>query len=119
MAGSLQLAKHRSWEDWLSIAFGVLILISPAAMFSVVPAPVLYNALACGVVLLGVTLFEIMNRERWEEALYFVVGVWLAVSVFLIDYGAASPLRIWHFALGALVAVLAAFEFWQDSTKQA
>jgi hypothetical protein len=49
-----------------------------------------------------------------EEVASAAIGVWLMVSPFLFGYAAIGQLRFWHFALGVLVALLAAVEFWQD-----
>ena len=79
----------------------------------------MFSVLATGIVVLAVTLFEIMISGRWEEFIQFVLGLWLAVSIFVLDYGAAGQLRILHFVLGALLAAIAVVEFWQDMTKTA
>ncbi|MBI2717460.1 MAG: SPW repeat protein [Rhizobiales bacterium] len=115
----LQLTTHRPWEDWLVTILGILVLAAPITVFREASGPALFNGLAVGVVILAMVLFEAMNRLRLEEIVQFAAGVWLMISVFVIDYGLAGQLRIWHFILGALVAILAAFEFWQDSVKRA
>ena len=112
------LKVHRGWEDWLLIGLGVLLLLTPALVVGEMPPQVLYSALAVGVVVMIMALFEITLKGRWEEIIQFALGVWLAASVFVLDYGIASELRALHFAIGALVAVMAAIEFWQDSLKK-
>lgn len=82
------------------------------------PAPVMVSVLASAVVILALSLFEVMMAGRWEEVIEFFVGLWLTVSVFVLDYGMASQLRIWHFVFGTLVALMAAIEFWQDSMEK-
>ena len=54
----------------------------------------------------------LVDLRRWEEVAEFVCGLWLIASPF--DYAGSGALTIWHFILGVLVALLAAFEFWQD-----
>jgi hypothetical protein len=112
------LKIHRGWEDWLLTGLGALLLLTPALVQGEMPPPVLFSSLAVGVVITAMALFEIMLKGRWEEIIQFVLGVWLAVSVFILDYGIAFELRALHFAIGALVALMAAFEFWQDSLKK-
>jgi hypothetical protein len=109
---------HRSWEDLFSAALGVLLLVSPILVQGDMPPPVMFSVLMAGIVVLAVSLFEVMMAGRWEEVIQFVLGLWLAVSVFVLDYGAAGQLRVWHFVIGALVALMAAIEFWQDSLKK-
>jgi hypothetical protein len=110
---------HRSWEDLFSAALGVLLLVSPILVQGDMPPPVMFSVLSAGIVILAVSLFEIMMAGRWEEVIQFALGLWLAVSVFVLDYGIAGQLRVWHFVIGALVALMAAIEFWQDSMKKA
>ena len=109
---------HRSWEDLFSAALGVLLLVSPILVQGDMPPRVMSSVLLAGIVVLAVSLFEVMMAGRWEEVIQFVLGLWLAVSVFVLDYGAAGQLRVWHFVIGALVALMAAIEFWQDSLKK-
>lgn len=112
------LKVHRGWEDWFLIGLGGLLLLSPALVLGEMPPQVLYSALAVGVVVMAMALFEITLKGRWEEIIQFALGVWVAASVFVLDYGIVGDLRALHFAIGALVALMAAFEFWQDSLKK-
>ena len=112
------LKTHQGWEDLFSAFLGVLLLVTPVAMQGQLPPPVMFSVLTVGIVVLAVSLFEIMMSGRWEEVIQFALGLWLAASVFVLDYGAAGQLRIGHFVIGALIAIMAAFEFWQDSLKK-
>lgn len=112
------LKVHRGWEDWLLIGLGGLLLLTPALVPGEMPSLVLYSALSVGAAIMILALFEITLKGRWEEVIQFVLGVWLATSVFVLDYGIAGDLLILHFVIGALVALMAAFEFWQDSLKK-
>ena len=112
------LKVHRGWEDWFLIGLGGLLLLTPALVMGEIPLQVLYSALSVGVMVMTMALFEITLKGRWEEIVQFAVGVWMAASVFVLDYGFAGDLRTLHFAIGALVALMAAFEFWQDSLKK-
>ena len=109
---------HRSWEDLFSAALGVLLLVSPILVAGDMPPPVMFSVLIAGIAILAVSLFEIMMAGRWEEVIQFVLGLWVAVSVFVLDYSTIIELRAPHFAIGALVALMAAIEFWQDSVKK-
>ena len=112
------LKTHRGWEDLFSAALGVLLLVSPILVQGDMPPPVMFSVLIAGIVVLALSLFEIMMAGRWEEVIQFFLGLWLAVSVFVLDYSTIIELRALHFAIGALVALMAAFEFWQDSLKK-
>ena len=112
------LKTHRGWADLFSAALGVLLLVSPILVRGDMPPPVMFSVLIAGIVILALSLFKIMMAGRWEEVIQFLLGVWLAVSVFVLDYGIAIELRALHFAIGTLVALMAAIEFWQDPVKK-
>jgi hypothetical protein len=111
------LKRHRTWEDWVGMGLGVLILISPFAVNDQLEQAMTLNTLVTGLLVLIVSEIELLGAaawETWEEVVSAAIGVWLMVSPFLFGYAAIGQLRFWHFALGALVALLAAVEFWQD-----
>jgi hypothetical protein len=78
---------------------------------------VVLNALIVGLIVCAVAALEMLALERWEEAIGFACGIWMIASPFVFGYADAGMLRYWHFALGALVAIFAAMEFWQDTTS--
>jgi hypothetical protein len=57
---------------------------------------------------------EYIALQRWEEACEMALGLWLAVSPYVLGYSADGALRFWHTALGGLVILLAALKLWQD-----
>jgi hypothetical protein len=111
------LRTHRAWEDWAMMVFGALTVISPwlspgeAATHT---KGLILNAVIVGLVICALAALEMLVLERWEEAIGFLCGAWLIASPFVFGYAGAGVLRFWHFGLGALVALFAAFEFWQD-----
>ncbi|MGA7485382.1 MAG: SPW repeat protein [Xanthobacteraceae bacterium] len=105
---------HRTWEDWVSMVLGVLIGISPWLASEQSDVAVNWNAVIVGALVIGLAALELAGLQRWEEVGEIVCGLWLIVSPFIFGYGDAGALRYWHFALGALVALLAVAELWQD-----
>ena len=122
MATMRILATHRAWEDWAMMGFGVLIVLSPwltPAEGMTHGMTVTLNAVIVGLLVGAIAVLEMLALDSWEEAIGFVCGVWLIAAPFLLGYADAGMLRFWHFALGALVAIFAAMEFWQDSARPA
>lgn len=112
MAGIFKI--HRTWEDWASIVLGVLIGLSPWLAGQQDDAAVNWNAVILGAVVIALAALELAGLQRWEEVGEIACGLWLVVSPFMFGYADAGVLRYWHFALGALVALLAVVELWQD-----
>jgi hypothetical protein len=101
---------HR-WEDVASILLGVAAAIA-AVFFHPALDAILINGAIAGLVIIALAVMEITMPPRWEEPLEIAAGIWLMASPFSFGYG--DPLRIVHVVIGALVAILAAIELWQD-----
>jgi len=116
MAGIRFFNVHRTWEDWLGMALGVLIGLSPWIAERPQGELPMLNAIAVGVAVLLLAETELVDLHRWEESLELLCGLWLIASPFALGYVEAGGLATWHFALGGIVTVLAAIKLWQDWT---
>jgi len=116
MSGIWFFNVHRSWEDWVSMLLGVLIGFSPWLADQQHDQSVMWNAVLVGALVLGLAQLEYVSLQRWEEIGGIACGLWLIASPFTFGYAEAGALRYWHFTLGAIVALLAALELWQDWT---
>ena len=105
---------HRSWEDWFGMLIGVLIGISPWLAEQQSDPAVMWNAVLVGALVLVLAQLEYVSLQRWEEIGEIIVGLWLIASPFIFGYAEAGLLRYWHFVLGAIIALLATWELWQD-----
>ena len=114
MSGTRFFKPHRSWEDWVSMLIGVLIGFSPWLADQQGDQAVIWNAILVGAVVLVLAQLEYVSLQRWEEIGEIIVGLWLIASPFIFGYAEAGPLRYWHFVLGAIIALLATWELWQD-----
>ena len=104
--GPLGLLQHRRWEDIASMILGAAIIISPLWL-GVTETPTK--------AVVALASLEVVFLRRWEEILALACGVWLAIQPFVFAYD--PPLRNWHIVLGALVAILAILELWQDRNR--
>jgi hypothetical protein len=114
MSGIRFFNIHRPWEDWVSMLIGVLIAFSPWIPEQQHDQAVMWNAVLVGALVLGLAQLEYVSLHRWEAIGEIACGLWLMASPFTFGYAEAGALRYWHFALGAIVALLAALELWQD-----
>lgn len=114
MSGTRFLTIHRSWEDWVGMLIGVLIVISPWLAEQRGDQAVIWNAVLVGALVLGLAQLEYVSLQRWAEAGEIVLGLWLIASPFTFGYAETGALRYWHFILGAIVVLLAALKLWQD-----
>lgn len=114
MRRSALLKEHRTWEDYVGIFLGVLIGLTPYIAGETASQAVILNAMVVGILVLMLASFELVHLHRSEEIAEFLCGAWLVASPFVFGYAEAGSLRWWHFSLGALVALLAVLEYWQD-----
>ena len=115
------LNTHRTWEDWLGMLIGVLIVASPwfpsEQSHEVVDADrsyVILNTFAVGIILFGIAQLEYVALQRWEEVAAILLGLWLIASPYMLGYSHEGMLRFYHTSLGSLVVLLAALQLWQD-----
>lgn len=111
------VTQHRGWEDLFSAACGVLIILSPALAYGDVGVAVFIATGFVGVVITMLAMLELMAHQRWEELAELACGLWIVLSPLVFGY--AGILRYSHFVLGAVVAVLALLELWQDRRRAA
>ncbi|MBX9592602.1 MAG: SPW repeat protein [Hyphomonadaceae bacterium] len=109
------MGVHRTWEDWASICLGVVTVLTPWLAGATQNQTITLNAVIIGMAVVVLAAFALVNLHRGEEVAAFACGLWLMASPFVFGY-AGSQLATWHYALGALIAVLALLEFWQDWT---
>jgi hypothetical protein len=108
------LKTHRTWEDGVGLTLGLIIGLSPWFYDEpVVPAVVLNSGLV-GLAVLALAQLELVRLRRWEEIAQLACGLWLSASPIIFHYAHQDHLRLWHWALGAVVSMLAVFELWQD-----
>ena len=108
------LTTHRTWEDFLGMLLGALIVASP---WLAGPAPgqlVFLNTALVGTLVFALAALSFVGLQRWEEVAEMACGAWLIVAPFALDYADGGQLQYWHFALGLGVVLLAGLELWQD-----
>jgi hypothetical protein len=116
MAGIRLFNVHRTWEDWLGILLGILIGLSPWLAGQEDDRSVMWNAMIVGALVLALAAVELVDLHRWEETGEIICGLWLIASPYIFGYVGTGTLQYWHFAIGAIVVLLAVVELWQDWT---
>jgi SPW repeat-containing protein len=112
---------HRTWEDWLGMLLGVLIVLSPwfpmqtdNAIVDAERSFIILNTFTVGILVFGLAQLEYVALQRWEEVAEIALGLWLIASPYIFGYSGDGLLRFWHSSLGGLVVLLAALQLWQD-----
>ena len=113
--GHSWITEHRRWEDYLSAAIGVLVVLSPSLAAGNAATAVTISTGFVGVMIVALAMLELMSLQRWEEVLELICGAWVIASPFVLNYG--GQLRVWHFVLGGIVVALALLELAQDRNR--
>jgi O-antigen/teichoic acid export membrane protein len=108
------LKTHRTWEDGAGLVLGLMIGLSPWFYDEPVVPVVLLNSGLTGLAVLALAQLELVRLRRWEEVAQLACGLWLTASPFIFHYAHQDHLRLWHWALGSVVSILALLELWQD-----
>ncbi|MGA7326785.1 MAG: hypothetical protein WBX25_20410 [Rhodomicrobium sp.] len=111
----LKHPAHQEWEDWLLLALGIAICVSPSLANSGYNGLLAASAVVTGLIIIFVAQLEIVALSRWQEFINLICGAWIAAAPLILRY--YGQLRFWHFGLGGLVVIITLFEFWQDKQK--
>jgi hypothetical protein len=111
------LKTHRTWEDGVGLMLGLMIGLSPWFYDEPTVPVVLLNSGLTGLAVLALAQLELVRLRKWEEVAQLACGLWISASPFIFDYAHQDHLRFWHWALGAVVSMLAIFELWQDWSR--
>jgi hypothetical protein len=104
--------EHKSWEDWAVFALGGALLLTPIVDSSGLTALGITNLVIVGFAVMAVAVSELILPERWDARATLVLGVWTIFAPFVFGY--VGQLGFWHGVIGSLIAVLSAFELWQE-----
>ena len=96
-------------EDWLGIALGVWMLVSPWALGYSAESAASMNALFLGCILIFLELLNLDAHEDLEEKLDIVAGLWLVAAPFLLGFSSAFAAAANAMAVGALTIAFAAW----------
>lgn len=97
------------WQDWASFALGAWLSVSPWLLGFSTHDAATANTAVLGLLLMGLSLFDVWLPEMAEEWLNFLVGLWLMIAPPILGYSAQVAATMNSVVLGVLVAVFAAW----------
>jgi hypothetical protein len=71
-----------------------------------------WNAWISGLLIAGLALAAVVELQEWEEWINLIVGLWVAVSPWLLGFAGLASALWTHVGVGLAVAILAAIELW-------
>lgn len=122
MFGPGFLDTHRTWEDWVGMALGMLVVLSPWLTgeanhgLGAGPEPryAILATMLVGILVFCLAQMEYVALRRWEEACEMFLGFCLIALPHLLGYAGDGALRLWHTGIGGAIVLLAMLKLWQD-----
>jgi hypothetical protein len=96
--------------DVVNLCLGTILFLSPW-LFSVSLGTPRQTAAIAGLLIAMLSIAALTAFALWEEWLNLIVGLWLNASPWLLGFQGSRAMTI-DVVIGAVVAVLAAFEAW-------
>ncbi len=96
------------WQDWVSLALGVLLFISPWAFGTAIKGSISWDAWIIGVigVILALLALAFVSTATIAEGLAVVLGVLLFISPWALGFAAVSAAAWTAWIIGALFVVV-------------
>ena len=101
--------KTLQWEDWLGVALGAWLLVSPWVTDYSTSDAATMNALVMGVILVLEEFLELGAHEMFEEWIDIVAGLWLIVSPMVLGFASLTSATVNAVAVGMLTVLFAAW----------
>jgi hypothetical protein len=98
--------------DIVNLIAVLCLLLSPWVLGFTATAHAAWNAWIVGAVMGLVALGALVAFSEWEEWVNLVLGLWAAISPWVLGFTALAAATTAHVILGLIVAVLAAIEIW-------
>jgi hypothetical protein len=112
--GSDMTAKLKHWQDPANFIIGLWLMASPWVLAFDSDVTPTANAVIFGFFVAGLALLAMLKVMVWEELVSVVLGVWLAVSPWVLGF-TGHPAALWNAAVaGVLVALLALWVLGSD-----
>jgi hypothetical protein len=110
MARAKDTPARRTWEDWASLALGIGIALGPWIVDETGNRAVVASAAVSGLAVMLLAELDLVSSRRWVEMAQLVVGLWVALSSFVLATAPGGQLRVWQIVAGAAVVLLAILE---------
>ena len=106
--------KLKRWQDQVILLLGLWLLVSPWAFSYPEGSPQMLNALVSGLVIAVLAAFDLYKTYFWAVVVNLLVGVWVAVSPWVLRL-ADQRVVMWNeLIVGIAVVVLALWELRTD-----
>ncbi|MDC8760630.1 SPW repeat protein [Janthinobacterium fluminis] len=104
----------RRWQDQLILVLGLWLIVSPWAFAYPQGSAQMMNAIISGVIIAALAAFELYKTYFWAVVVNLLVGVWVAVSPWVLRVADRNTVMWNELIVGIAVVVLALWEWRTD-----
>jgi hypothetical protein len=107
-----ELWKRETLADWLNLALGAWLFLTPSIFSFTSEAAATWNAWLGGIAIGAIAIMALVAFAEWEEWINLALGLWVAASAWIVGFAShATAIRL-HVLVGIAVAVLSAARLW-------
>ncbi len=110
---AMHFATQR-WQDQFIVLLGLWLFISPMALDYAPGSPEALNAYAAGAIIALLAAFDLYKTYVWAVLLNLALGVWMAVSPWVLQVEGVPSIMSNFVLVGVAVVVLALWELRSD-----
>jgi hypothetical protein len=104
----------RRWQDQLILVLGLWLIVSPWALAYPAGSVQMINAIVSGFILAVLSAFELYKTYFWAVVVNLLVGIWVAISPWVLRVADQGAVMWNELIVGIAVAVLALWEMRTD-----
>ena len=106
--------KMKRWQDQLILLLGLWLIVSPWVYSYPQGSQQMINAIVSGLVIAVLAAFDLYKTYFWAVVVNLLLGVWVALSPWVLRLAEQSTLMWNSVIVGIAVAVLALWELRTD-----
>jgi hypothetical protein len=104
---TVNATKMKHWQDPINTVLGAWLIVSPWVLAYAGQRTAMLNAVIVGALLVAASLGAIFVPRAWEEWTEAVLGLWMAISPWLLKYSEQQAATTSAFLTGLIVLGLA------------
>jgi ABC-type uncharacterized transport system permease subunit len=108
------MKQMKHWQDPVNALLGAWLILSPWALGFQSEQTALVNAVIVGILLAAAALGATLAPRAWEEWTEVALGLWMAVSPWVLGFAAMEVARLNAVVTGLIVAALALWVLFTD-----
>lgn len=100
--------QTRRWQDWVTLILGIWLFFSPWILRFYPEMPTAsWNFFVLGIAFVVFAAFGLNLRTLWEEWVNLILGIWMIISPWVLQYSGNTTPRYDAIVVGVIVAVMA------------